>query len=87
MYDTPFGYQATDLLVRRTLNELEDDSTSSTYDHVMFDFIDYMAQIYSPMMDMRDDELNEFFKSDEFHDMISLYVDLYFGRYPVYAGC
>lgn len=87
MYDTPFGYQATDLLVRRTLKELEDDPTSSTYDRVMFDFISYMAQVYSPTMDMWDDELNEYFKSDEFHDMINLYVDLYFGRCPAYAGC
>ena len=76
-----FGIQDTDALVKRTLEELEDDSTSTTYDEVMSNFIDYIIQIFMTCQDASIYDAINYIGSDEFHDEFNYYIENYFGRF------
>lgn len=76
-----FGTQDTNALVNRTLEELEDDSTSTTYDEVMFNFIDYIVQVFMASQDASIYDAIGHMHSDEFHDEFYMYVENYFTRF------
>lgn len=68
-------------LIDRTLEELEDDATSTTYDEVMFDFIDYITHIFMASQDASIHDAINHMKSDEFHDEFHMYIENYFCRF------
>ena len=76
-----FGTQDTDALVKRTIEEFDDDSISTTYDDVMFNFIDYITHLIMVDQDASIYDAIDYMHSDEFHDEFSYYIDNYFGRF------
>lgn len=76
-----FGTQDTDTLVKRTLKELEDDAISTTYDEVMFDFIDYITKVTMAAQDVPIQYAIDYMDSDEFQDELHMYIKLFFGRF------
>lgn len=76
-----FGTQDTDTLVKRTLKELEDDSTSTTYDEVMMNFIDYITRTIMAAQDVPIQYAIDHMDSDEFQDELHMYIENYFGRF------
>ena len=76
-----FGTQDTDALVKRTIEELDDDSTSTTYDEVMMNFIDYITRTIMAAQDVPIQYAIDHMDSDEFKDELHMYIGLYFGRF------
>ena len=76
-----FGTQDTDLLVKSTIEELEYDSVSTTYDEVMFNFIDYITHLIMVDQDASIYDAINYIGSDEFHDEFNYYIENYFGRF------
>lgn len=68
-------------LIDRTLEELGDDATSTTYDEVMFDFIDYITHIFIACQDASIHDAINYMNSDEFHDEFTFYIENYFCRF------
>lgn len=76
-----FGTQNTDLLVKSTIEELEYDSVSTTYDEVMFNFIDYITHFIMVDQDASIYDAINYMNSDEFHDELYMYIENYFCRF------
>ena len=76
-----FGTQNTDLLVKSTIEELEHDSGSTTYDEVMFNFIDYITNFFMVDRDTSIYDAIDYMDSDEFKDVLHMYIKLYFSRF------
>lgn len=68
-------------LIDRTLEELDDDATSTTYDEVMFDFIDYITRTTMAAQDVPIQYAIDYMDSDEFKDELHMYIRLFFGRF------
>ena len=76
-----FGTQNTDLLVTSTIEELEYDSVSTTYDEVMFNFIDYITHLIMVDQDVPIQYAIDYMDSDEFKDELHMYITMYFSRF------
>ena len=76
-----FGTQDTDALVKMTLQELEDDSTSTTYDEVMMNFIDYITKVTMAAQDVPIQYAVDHMDSDEFQDELHMYIQIFFSRF------
>lgn len=74
-------------LIDRTLEELEDDATSTTYDEVMFNFIDYITHVFMASQDASIYDAINHMHSDEFHDEFTMYIENYSARFckPKYS--
>lgn len=68
-------------LIDRTLEEFEDDATSTTYDEVMFNFIDYITHVFMASQDASIHDAIRHMNSDEFHDEFTMYIENYFCRF------
>ena len=76
-----FGTQNTDLLVKSTIEELEHDTGSTTYDEVMFNFIDYITHLIMVDQDVPIQYAIDYMDSDEFRDELHMYIMMYFSRF------
>lgn len=76
-----FGTQDTNALVGRTLEELDDDATSTTYDEVMYNFIDYIVNVTMACQEATIYDAIDHMFSDEFHDEFRMYINNYFARF------
>lgn len=74
-------------LINRTLEELEDDATSTTYDEVMLDFINYITHVFMASQDASIYDAIDYMHSDEFHDDFVMHIENYSARFikPKYS--
>ena len=72
-----FGTQDTDLLVKRTIEELDDSSASPTYDNVMYDFIDYHVKVLQQGSGLFLIDAIDYLKSDEMRGEFEYQVEVY----------
>lgn len=64
-------------LIDRTIEELDDSSTSPTYDNVMFDFIDYHVKVLQKGSGLYLIDAIDYLKSDEMRDEFEYHIEQY----------
>ena len=74
-------------LIDRTLEEIENDEISTTYDEVLEGFIDYIIKLNMACNDMTFLEAFDHMNSDDFKDEFSMYMDFYLAKHhkPKYS--